>query len=148
MENVEFVYTLGMDEAEIREKFDAHHAGVLSLASDGDAYAIPVAFHYEPDVPSLVFRLTDDGRSDKITYVESTEQACFILWGTDAEDESWSIMAIGPLRELDRDDHRYDATEINRTFSEVRVFDETIDDMELRLYEMRFDELTGRRTSA
>ncbi|MFB6092980.1 MAG: pyridoxamine 5'-phosphate oxidase family protein, partial [Haloquadratum sp.] len=91
--------------------------------------------------------------SKKRRFLEATETACYVLYGTDATDDpreldTWSVVVSGSLRELpatERD--RFDTAEINRRFAPIRVFDEEIDEIEIAIYELDVDSATGRETS-
>ena len=150
MEHVEFAYTGGMDDAAIAEKLSTAETGVLALASDSDAYAVPLAHYY--DGAHLYFRVGSVAGSEKAAWLDDTATATYVLYGTeptgDADElESWSVVARGPLRELDPDEReRFDTAEINRRFSPIRVFDETVEDVEIALYELEIQSLTGRKT--
>lgn len=145
MEDIEFVYTIGMTDAELGEYLRESRAGVLSLADDGRAYGVPVS-HYV-DGSSLFFRLSEDDDSRKLEFVEATEEASFCCFGVEAPGESWSVLASGRLRELSDDEREaFDPATLNRAFGELRVFDEATQDLELRLFELDVERLTGRRT--
>ncbi|WP_335343098.1 pyridoxamine 5'-phosphate oxidase family protein [Halomontanus rarus] len=75
-----------MDDERIEERLERRETGVLALAADGSAYAIPVAHHYEDE--SLYVRLADDGSSTKMTYLEKTDEACFTLYDVDSAGNS------------------------------------------------------------
>lgn len=140
MEHVEYVYTFGMDESAVRTRLTESEAGVLSLAREGAAYAVPVSHHYGDG--RLLIRLVDDGDSKKMSYLDSTEEACFLLYDVAAPGESWSIVVLGPL-ELAED---LSEAEINDRFGPVRVFDESIDDLAVSVYELKMESLTARQT--
>lgn len=152
MEHVEYAYTHGMDDAEVAERLRTAETGVLSLSNDGDAYAVPLAHVY--DDGKLYFRVggTDDSR--KQTFLETTETACYVLYGTEpTEDpnelESWSVIVTGQLSELPESEHgRFDTAAINREFTPIRVFDEGIDELDISILELEIDTVTGRSTSS
>lgn len=146
MDHIEFVYTFGMEEEDVEERLRTEEAGVLSLTNDRRAYGVPVHFHYDGE--SLYFRLSDDrGDSKKLAFAETTEEASFVLFGIE-EPDSWSVVVTGPLRRLTAEEReRFDATEINEDFGPVRVFDESIDDVEVDVFEMEMETVTGRETS-
>jgi hypothetical protein len=145
MDHVQFVYTFGMDESEVEERLRSEAAGVLSLADDGTAYGVPVHHYYDGE--SLYFRLGDDDHSKKLSFVETTTEASFVLFGVE-EPESWSVLVTGALRELSESEREtFDAATINDRFGPFRVFDEPIDDVELAMFEMEIESVTGRRTS-
>jgi nitroimidazol reductase NimA-like FMN-containing flavoprotein (pyridoxamine 5'-phosphate oxidase superfamily) len=150
MKHVEYAYTRGMDESEVEERLRTTRTGVLALSNHGDAYAIPLAHHYDGD--ALYFRLGFNGDSKKREFMEATETATYVLYGTETTDDpremdSWSIVISGTLRELTADEKRsYDTAEINQNFSPIRVFDEEIDDIDIEVVELVIDSITGRVT--
>ncbi|KAB1189001.1 MULTISPECIES: pyridoxamine 5'-phosphate oxidase family protein [Haloferax] len=145
MRDIRYVYTVGMDAAAISKRLDEASSGVLSLADGNRSYAIPVHVHLDEPAGRLLFRLTDDGHSKKLDYIEKTDEATFICY-EDAGKDSWSIMARGPIRVLP-DEDLPDETTINRLYGGVRVFDEDVDDLKLHIVELVYDELTGRETA-
>lgn len=145
MDRVEYVYTIGMSDEEIEERLERVETGVLALAADDDAYAIPVAHHYESG--SLYVRLSTDGSSTKLSYLEDTETACFTMYDVGESGDSWSIVVTGPLRKLTgRERTRFDETAINESFLELRIFDEDVAAVDLEIYEIEIETVTGRRT--
>lgn len=145
MEGVEFVYTVGMDRESIAERLDEASSGVLSLADDGRAYAVPVHVTLDRGAGRLLFRLSDDEHSEKMRFVETTDEGTFICYD-DCGDESWSIMARGSVRILPDEELPDDAT-LNEMYGSVRVFDENVSDLHLHIVELSLDELTGRETA-
>ena len=139
MDHVEYVYTAGMDEAEVERRLTEGETGVLALASGSDAYAIPVAFHYDGD--RIVFRLGTDDDARKMEYVEATGTASFVHYGVEGPESSWSVLVEG---QLERDAIAYDEAEVNERFTALRVFDEAVDDLEVELVAMRMERVTGR----
>lgn len=142
MEHIEFVYTFGMDGAEIERRLRENATGVLSLARDGTAYAVPVGYHYDGE--RLVLRLARTGDDRKLAFLESTDRASFLVYEVEPPDSSWSVLVSGELRELD--DEAFDAATVNEEFLPLRVFDEPIDEIELSFHELVIDEVVGRRT--
>lgn len=136
MEHAEYVFTFGMTDDELDELLRSGDVGVLALADEGDAYAVPVAYDY--DGTSLVLRLVDFEGSEKMQYLEATGTATFVVHGG---DPPWSIVVQGHLRER----VGYDETRINEEFPPVRLFDEEIDETEEVVYELEMEEVTGRQ---
>jgi len=145
MDHVDFTYTAGMDHDDVEERLREAETGVLSLVDGDDAYGVPLA-HYYDGGDALLFRLGRDDDSEKIAAIESTGRACFVVYDYASTTESWSVLARGELRRVPADDPRYEDAEINRHFPDLRVFDEAIDEVEVVLYELRMDEVTGRET--
>lgn len=143
MDHISYVETIGMDERDLAEHLHAVEAGVLALADGGDAYAVPVSFRY--DDGRLLLRLTDDGDSEKLAFARATDSATFVAFGEDGND-SWSVLARGPLDELD-DDETEELLEDPDAFGAVRVFDEAVAELEIRVFELEAETITGRRTA-
>lgn len=138
MDPLVYVETLGMTEAEVRAHLQDTLSGVLALADDDRAYAIPVAHAFDGE--RLYVRLTDDGDSEKIRFVEATEDATFVCYG-ETGNESWSVLVRGGLREVEPD--RFEEA----PFSTMRLFDESLDDVRVRVFAFEEPRVTGRRTS-
>jgi len=140
MEHVEYVYTFGMDDEEVERHLREAMTGVLSLARDDDAYAVPVGCHYDGD--RLLLRLAVESGGEKMSFVDETGQACFVVYEA-TTDESWSVLVVGTLRETTEE---FTAAQVNQWFAPLRVFSEAIDDVEPVLYELEMDTVTGRTT--
>lgn len=148
MEHIEYVYTLGMTDAEIEERLWEHDAGVLGLANDGRAYVVPVSYYYDGDRGSVFFRLGDDDHSRKLEFVTTTEEASFLIYGVEAPGASWSVLTTGRLQELPEAERaEFDPETVNERFGPLRVFDEAIDGIDLVFYELDVTSIVGRRTT-
>lgn len=149
MKHIEYAYTQGMDDDEITERLQTSEGGVLSLSRENDAYAIPLAHYY--DGKRLYFRLGVTDGSEKRKFLETTETACYVMYGAEPTDQgldSWSIVVTGQLVEIPETEYeRFDTAEINRHFSPIRVFDEAIEEVEISIVELDIDTITGRTTS-
>ena len=145
MEHVEYVYTFGMDEAELADYFREHTTGVLALADAGDAYAVPVGYHFDGE--RLLIRLGVHDDSEKLDYLTNTERATFVVYDTSREDRSWSVLARGTVHELsDEEQEAISDTVVNNLYDPIRVFGEDVDELAATVFEFRIEELTGRRT--
>ncbi|MCU4743702.1 pyridoxamine 5'-phosphate oxidase family protein [Halobacteria archaeon AArc-m2/3/4] len=142
---LEYTYTFGMDDEQIEDRLQRRETGVLALAADGSAYAVPVAHHYEDE--SLYVRVADDGSSTKMTYLEETDEACFTLYDVDSAGNSWSIVVTGSIRKLSRaESERFDDTAINESFLDLRLFGEDVEAIDLEIYELEAKSIAGRQT--
>jgi hypothetical protein len=141
MEHIEFVYTFGMTEDEIAEKLASRENGVLALAQDGAAYAVPISFHYTEG--EIYLRLARHEGSKKIDYIDSTTEASFLLYEYADDGSSWSVLAVGGITKVGEG---FDKTALNEQFPDLRIFDESVDDVELEIYRLDVSEITGRRT--
>lgn len=145
MDHVDFTYTAGMDRDDVEERLRGTETGVLSLADGDEAYGVPLAYYYDGG-DALVLRLGRVDDSEKMAFVEATGRACFVVYGYESPTESWSVLVRGELREVPRDDPRYDDAAINQHFPDLRVFDEDVEEIAVVLYELSMDVVTGRET--
>ena len=144
MDKIEYVYTFGMDDEEVTDILREETVGALSLSKEGRAYAIPVGYIFEDS--SLFIRLSEEHSNKKMDFIEGTTEACFLLYDVD-DDDSWSIVATGPLSELEPDEQaEFDPTRINEEFRRLRIFDEDVEAVDLVIYELEIETLTGRKT--
>lgn len=88
-----------MDAIEMAEFLETQQTGVLSLAKDGDGYAIPVSFVYDDDQQHVYLRLGFAPGSQKRKYLDATEHVSFVVY--DETDEGWkSVVIQGTVEEL------------------------------------------------
>lgn len=143
MEHVEYDFMEGMDEESLQRRLRDHETGVLALARDGDAYAFPVSFASLGG--TLYVRLARDADSRKFDYLEETGEACLVVHGV-SDERAWSIIASGPLRPVeDVLSLPFDDAAINEAFGPLHVFDQPIEDLEVTVYELDPELLTGRQ---
>ena len=91
-----------MSDAEIDAFLAEQGVGVLALADDGNAYAIPVSFGYADGRVYLVyFRFAD--RPTKEAYSDATETACLAVYEVESPLRWRSVLAFGPLERVNPD---------------------------------------------
>ncbi|MDZ5811460.1 pyridoxamine 5'-phosphate oxidase family protein [Halorubrum sp. AD140] len=141
MDHVEYVYTTGMTESEVNDYLQAGEHGVLGLADDDDAYAIPLSYHYDGE--RLLLRVSQhDHESEKGRFLRTTDTATFVCYEA-STDESWSIHVRGPIEEWSKN---VDESTLNKWFQPFRLFDETVENVEFSLYELQIETVLGRKT--
>ena len=139
MRNVEYVYTLGMEEAEVEAYLSRAETGVLSLAKDGEAYGVPVHVHVEDG--DVFVRLGEHDDSEKFEFLDATTSASLVVYDAN-DEESWSVLVRGELvREGEAS-----AAAVNERFGPMRIFGETVQDLDAVLYRFDAESVTGRRT--
>jgi hypothetical protein len=141
MKHVDYVYTVGMTDAELDEFLRLGEHGVLGLADGGDAYAVPLSYHYDGD--RLLLRVSDhDDDSEKRGFLGTTETATFVVFDASTAD-SWSIQVRGPVSEFDSD---VDEATLREWFPPFRLFDEAVEAVDFSLFELEMESVIGRRT--
>lgn len=141
MDQVEYIYTGGLPQDDARERLAAADVGVLALADDGESYAIPMGHVLDGD--RLLFRFGDEPDSTKVAFAAETTTATFTVYDYTAPDDSWSVIARGPIERTALDPE--DAT-VNELFPPFRLFDESIDEVQYDFFALTIEELTGRET--
>lgn len=145
MEHFEFAYTSGMAADEVDTYLAENRIGVLSLANGGEAYGLPMAYHYDGD--EVLFRLGEHEESKKLAFIETTKTASFLVYGADPPERSWSILISGDIEPLPADAiDGLDEAARNRLFNPIRIFNESIDEIETGIYRLSIDQITGRKT--
>lgn len=148
MEKIDYVFTGGLSEEEIESHLTTNQTGVLALARDDDAYAIPLVHEFHGDRFRFRLGMTDESRKGE--FLDSTQTACYVVYGISETDaprqlESWSVIARGPVREV-QGTGAFDPTEINEQFAPLRLFGEAVDDVEIVVAELEIESIAGRRT--
>jgi hypothetical protein len=138
----DYTYTEGMTDREVEDHLREAKTGVLALAREGDAYAVPVACHYDGD--ALFLRLGDHEGSEKMGYLETTDRASLVCYEYTPPDESWSVVVRGPIVRVDDADGS--SSPRAEAFLSIRIFGEPVEEVEEVLFEMEIESVTGRQT--
>jgi nitroimidazol reductase NimA-like FMN-containing flavoprotein (pyridoxamine 5'-phosphate oxidase superfamily) len=91
-----------MDGLEIASFLQSHGTGVLALASDDDAYAIPVSYAFDDGEEAIYFRMGFAPGSQKERYLEDAEHVSFVVYA-DTEDGWKSVVVEGRTTKLSHD---------------------------------------------
>jgi len=120
--------------------------GVLSLARDGEPYAVPVSYGYDADRRRFYLRLASAPDSGKRRFLAAAPRARLVVYERD-DPVYRSVVSAGRLREIDRADltveHVEQYGEAERPLFEVWA--ESRRDLDVRLYRLDPEELSGRR---
>jgi nitroimidazol reductase NimA-like FMN-containing flavoprotein (pyridoxamine 5'-phosphate oxidase superfamily) len=95
-DNTEQVHGVGMSDAEIDGVLYEQGHGVLSLASDGDAYAVPVSFGYDGET-IFMYLIQFDGQSKKLEFSEGAGTTCLTTYDVRDRSEWESLIVYGTL---------------------------------------------------
>jgi nitroimidazol reductase NimA-like FMN-containing flavoprotein (pyridoxamine 5'-phosphate oxidase superfamily) len=132
------------DDEEIDRLLTEVNEGVLALASDDEAYGVPVAFGYDGE--RLIFQLGDtEGR--KMAFIEESPAARFVVYTTNPNRSVESVVVEGDVERVSEDD-RWSAFAALRENAEFPV-DGTLwgkppDETDAELYTLEPREMTGR----
>lgn len=133
-----------MDSIQITEFLQDQATGVLALAKDSDAYAVPVSFFYDGEQQCVYLRLGYAPGSQKRRYGEGTDHASLVVY--DDTDEGWTSVVIeGHLEETS--DNTLDAAleehgeQLDIPY--VRIFDRPTDEVEFRTVRIDITSMKG-----
>ena len=139
-----------MTPEEIDAFLGENETGVLSLAEDGDPYAAPVSYGFDPDQRAFYFRLVSTPESEKRRFLKPNTTARFVVYGDGEEGvETYrSVVAAGTLSEIDPAGLSVEQIE---QYGEAKrplfeIWGEPKAELDIRLYEFATTKLTGRRT--
>ena len=84
-----------------------HRVGVMSLAKDNLAYAVPLFYAF--DGKTLYF-MSHPGEKD--LFIEACEQACFVVVEYKGDDDWKSVQATGPVEKVTLSDDAMHALDV------------------------------------
>jgi nitroimidazol reductase NimA-like FMN-containing flavoprotein (pyridoxamine 5'-phosphate oxidase superfamily) len=135
-----------MTTAEIDDLLSHHETGVLSLAQADEPYAIPISYGYGADPRRLYMRLVSTPESEKRRFLSSEPRVRIVVYEED-DDTYRSVVATGLLSEVKPEDVTLDHIEqygaAKRPLFEIWA--ETKRDLDIQLYVLDPEELSGRR---
>lgn len=136
-----------MGGPEIAEFVGERETGVLALASDDEPYSIPVSYGYDAADGTFYVRLVSTAESEKRQFLGASPAVRLVIY--DEEDSVYrSVVARGTLEELDPGELSVEQIE---QYGEARrplfeIWGKGREELDIRLYELRPDEIAGRRT--
>lgn len=134
-----------MDRAEIDEFLTDHGVGLLSLARDGEAYAVPISFGYDGEDLLYFFLLRFGESSRKIDFADATDTATFAVYEVETPDRWKSVLASGEVGTVPGE--RYDEMEevmFDNAWS-ARLFPYGEPITEIVRAELRVESVTGQK---
>jgi nitroimidazol reductase NimA-like FMN-containing flavoprotein (pyridoxamine 5'-phosphate oxidase superfamily) len=133
-----------MDATEIADFLDSQQTGVLALASEGDAYAVPVSYAYDIDEQAVYFRLGFAPGSQKQRFIDTTEHVSFVVYGE--ADGRWnSVLVSGrlePMAETNLDSTILEAVK-RLDIPYFKVFDRPAEEVDFTIVRLNVDGLNG-----
>lgn len=142
--------TLDQETSLSTEKTDSmlgrHETGVLSLAQEGEPYSIPISYGYDSDNRRFYLRLVSTPESEKRRFLASSPRARIVVYEED-DPVYRSVVAAGGLDEISRDDLTVEHIEQygNAKRPLFEIWGQSRQDLDVRLYQLDPDEISGRR---
>jgi nitroimidazol reductase NimA-like FMN-containing flavoprotein (pyridoxamine 5'-phosphate oxidase superfamily) len=135
-----------LSDGEIDSFLGRHETGVLSLAREGEPYAVPISYGYDAEEYLFYLRLVSNPDSEKRKFLASASDARLVVYEEDDPVYS-SVVVIGILEEISRDEltveHLEQYGETKRPLFEI--WGDSLPEINVRLYQLDPDELSGRR---
>lgn len=145
-------YTMLLDEetllsdSEIDSFLGRHETGVISLAREGECYAIPISYGYDSEHRRFYLRLVSNPESEKRKFLKSTPHTRLVVYEED-DPIYTSVVATGSLSQISRDEltveHIKQYGQAKRPLFEI--WGDSLPALNVRLYRLDPDELSGRR---
>jgi nitroimidazol reductase NimA-like FMN-containing flavoprotein (pyridoxamine 5'-phosphate oxidase superfamily) len=134
----------GMTDEAVERMLRTADFGVLSLATDGEAYAVPMSFGYDGEGLYFVFRRPAE-RSRKVEAVEGTERATFVVAAVTTKHDWASVLVEGPVRPIEEGEWPSLLDALGEDAWFPSVFSETDPRKGFLGYYLRAERKTGRR---
>lgn len=140
---------VSMADDAIDEFLGARQTAVISL-SDGDSpYAVPITYRFDPDERTFYFRLVYAPGSEKRRFLPDVPEARLVVYEED-DPTYQSVIAVGAPAEVDTSTlSPEEVTQFGKTSRPLfEMWQESKANLDVRLYELDPDRITGRRITA
>lgn len=140
---------IAMSDEEIHEFLAARQTAVMAVDMDEGPYAVPITYRFDPETETFYFRLVYPRQSEKRQFIPDVPESWLISYSE--EDPLYqSVIAKGQPEEIRQDEitpeHVVQLGQTSRPLFEM--WRSSRSDVDIRLYEMQAEELTGRRIEA
>lgn len=135
-----------MSDEEMDAFLHEQGVGVLSLASDGDAYGVPMSYGYDDEARAIYFAYLRPGeRSEKEVFSADTDRASFLVFEVERRDRWRSVVARGPIRPTDEAEWESASAALGADAWYPDVFRESSTTRGIAGYVLSVQGLTGRK---
>lgn len=142
-------YGVEMDDHEMAAFLQRRGHGVLSFGGE-EAYAFPVSFGYDVTEHRCILQLVFTPGSRKREFLDPDAGVRLTAYEREGPDDWRSVMIGGRLSPLsDAPGTAVDAAEVFAPYAttvSLSVFDGPTEDLEPAWYELRIEEMSGRRS--
>ncbi|ELZ28034.1 pyridoxamine 5'-phosphate oxidase-like FMN-binding protein [Halogeometricum pallidum JCM 14848] len=140
-----------MSDSEVDEFLGRHETGVLSLARSNEPYSIPISYGYNADARTFFVRLVSTPESEKRQFLSSSPQARIVVYEESESNPTStyrSVVGTGALEEISPSDLTVEHIEQygNAKRPLFEIWGQSKKDLNIQLYTLNPDELSGRRT--
>lgn len=133
-----------MDDAEIDQLLTEQGWGVLSLATDREAYAIPISFGYDGD-RCYLYLIRFGGDSEKLEALERTRTAALSVVHVEDASTWYSVVVRGQLYPVDEAELETFERVITDNGWFPNLFPAEQEPTAVGRYSLEIDEVSGRR---
>lgn len=144
-ENVDELYGVQMSESEVDDLLTAEGVGLLSLASENVAYAIPISFGYDGDDRLYFFLIEFGEHSRKLEYIERTAEASFVVYTVESPTRWKSVVVSGEVGQVSPGDEAAMEDAMYDNALAARLFPYANPITGITRAELRIDGVSGRR---
>lgn len=130
-----------MTDEEVERFLNEQAIGVLSLASDGRAYGLPMSFAYDADGDRLLMDMGFAVPSKKRRFLEETDEATMATYDWESHTNWASAILTGTIHRVSEADIDEETASWYQSVARDIDVAGTVDD--LAWFELRINELTG-----
>ena len=135
-----------LTRAEADTLLGEHETGVLSLARDGEPYAVPISYGYDAEDQRFYLRLVSTPESEKRRFLRASPGVQLVVY-EEGDSVYRSVIANGTLEEIPREELTVEDVE---QYGEAKrplfeIWGESRPSLNVRLYHLDPDSVSGRR---
>lgn len=119
--------------------------GVLAF-NTSEPYAVPVSYGFDPDRERCHLQLFFGEESKKRLHIDKNNGVCLVVYRWNSVVDWRSVVMIGQLREMQKEEYAESAEIYNRSASipDMSVFTDSINDLEIGWFELMINSINER----
>lgn len=135
-----------MTEDEIYDFLADHQTAVMSVKGSKQPYAVPITYRFDPETETFYFRLVFPRGSTKREFLPDVPE-CWLVSYLEEDPLYQSVIAKGSPEEIREDDITPEiVSQLGKTSRPLfEMWKPSRANVDIRLYRMEAEELTGRR---